>query len=369
MKDVFDTDPPVNAAQLRADLTEGWGLPTSFYSSPKIHDLDLTRIFRRSWTYFCPASRVAKPDNSAIGMAGDIPVVVIRGKDGVLRGFVNMCRHRGYKVATEDQAKCRRLTCKYHAWSYLATGELANAPGMEDEPGFDKSELSLKPVQVFQWGSAVLVNPDMDAPGFLDAHPKMASEAKRLGVELDPDAYDFVRETVHDVPSNWKVWYDNFVECYHCDHIHRGSFSAAYDSDIKSVDTRFNDTFMASRFAPKPAETGVALRANNYRSLNIFPGLLILQQDHLMILSQMRPLGPERTEQKVHYFTPKGTSAALVEDWIALWEETFGEDGEAVAIQQQGLRTGAIARNRLMPNREEAVVFFNGLVLDAYGRA
>ena len=85
-----------------------------------------------------------------------------------------------------------------------------------------------------------------------------------------------------------------------------------------------------------------------------------------MILSQMRPLSAETTEQKVHYFAERGTDPDRVAQWIALWEQTFSEDGAAVAIQQEGLRTGAIKRNRLMPNREEAVVFFNGLVLDAY---
>jgi len=124
---------------------------------------------------------------------------------------------------------------------------------------------------------------------------------------------------------------------------------------------------MASRFAPKKDGTKVKLRADNYRSLSIFPGFLFLQQDELMILSQMRPLGPEVTEQKVHYFAPKGSDPQRVEDWIELWEQTFAEDGEAVAIQQSGLRTGIIERNRLLPGREEAVLFFNGLVIDAYG--
>ena len=369
MKDALDHHPQVDATSLRADLAEGWGLPTSFYADPQVHELDLNAIYRRSWQYFCPSTRLAEPGNSVIGMAGDIPVVVIRGDDGVLRGFVNMCRHRGYKVATKDQDNCKRLVCRYHAWSYWANGDLAHAPGSDEEPGFDKSILSLKPVQVFEWGPAVLVNADADAPGFFEVHPQMKSEAERMGLVLDPGAYSFVRETTHDVPSNWKVWYDNFVECYHCDTIHRSSFSAAYESDISSVETKFNDTFMATYFAPKAGGTKTELRANNYRSFNTFPGLLILQQDDLMILSQMRPTGPETTEQKVHYFAENGADPERVEAWIELWEQTFTEDGEAVAIQQEGLRTGAIPRNRLMPNREQAVVFFNGLVIDAYNGA
>jgi nitrite reductase/ring-hydroxylating ferredoxin subunit len=359
------TDIPTS--QLRLDLKRNWGLPTLFYASSEIHNKDIQSIFRKRWQYFCPAVRVQEQGDTAVGFAGDVPIVVARGDDGVLRGFVNMCRHRGYRVAHADQKNCKRLVCRYHAWSYWTDGTLANAPGSQDEQGFPKDDLGLKPVSVMEWGPMILVNPDADAPEFFDAHPEIESEAARIGMDLDLHNYDFVREEVAEVASNWKVWYDNFVECYHCDNIHRGSFAAAYESDVKSVDTRYCKTFMASRFAPKADGTKVKLRADNYRSLSIFPGFLFLQQDELMILSQMRPLGPEVTEQKVHYFAPKGSDPQRVEDWIELWEQTFAEDGEAVAIQQSGLRTGIIERNRLLPGREEAVLFFNGLVIDAYG--
>jgi phenylpropionate dioxygenase-like ring-hydroxylating dioxygenase large terminal subunit len=354
---------------LWADLSSNWGLPTYLYRGEAAHNLDLSAVFRRSWLYFCPSERIAAPGTAVVGHAGDIPVVAVRGEDGTLRAFVNMCRHRGYRVAQGDKTNCARLVCGYHAWSYWTDGRLAHAPGSDDDPGFPKEELSLRPVSVSQWGPMILVNADAQAAPFLEAHPALANEAARLGMDLDPANYAFERETQHEVKSNWKVWSDNFVECYHCDNIHRGSFAAAYDSDIRTVDTRFNGTFMASRFSPKAADTRVKLRANNYRSINFFPGMLCLQQDDLMILSQMRPSGPETTEQKVHYFAQAGADPSRIADWIELWEQTFSEDGAAVAIQQEGLRTGAIERNRLMPSREEAVLFFNGLVIGAYADA
>ena len=212
----------------------------------------------------------------------------------------------------------------------------------------------------------MFVNYDMDAPSFLDSHPEIAAEKDKVGMDFSEDGYTLTHSTQHSVESNWKVWYDNFVECYHCDNIHRGTFAAAYEADPAKVNTQFLDTFMSSQFAPKDRGSKTILQAGNYRSFNIFPGLLMLQHNDLMILSQMRPIGPETTEQRVDYFAQKGTSPERVQEWIELWEATFAEDGMAVSMQQKGLRTHALERNRLLPDREEAVKFFNSLVVKSY---
>src|ERR687886_523281 len=89
--------------------------------------------------------------------AGLVPVVVMRDGDGGLRGFVNVCRHRGHPVALED-GNARRLQCRYHGWTYGLDGRLTGAPRCRLEPGFDKSELGLQPVAVDVWRDLVFVN-------------------------------------------------------------------------------------------------------------------------------------------------------------------------------------------------------------------
>lgn len=346
-------------------LETSWGLPYWFYTDPRVYELDLRSIFHREWQYVGPAAQVAEPGDVLIGQAGDVPVVVTRDPAGELHGFVNVCRHRGYKVAGKNARNCKRLVCRYHAWSYWLNGELAAAPGSEDEPGFPKEDLSLRRVAVDVWGDAVFVNADAQAKTFLESYGNL-TEIAVGGLTLESGHYSFVRECVHDVPSNWKLWYDNFVECYHCDNIHRGSFASAYEASPESTEIHYGERFMFSRFAPKGRATGTALRADNYRSANIFPGLLYLQQDGLMILSQMRPTAPERTCQLVHYFAEEGTDPKQVEDWIDLWKRTFTEDGDATAVQQEGLRVGMVERNRLLEPKEAPLLFFNRLIVDAY---
>jgi len=358
----------VDPDELRNDLDHSLGLPASYYTDPAIQELDLKAIYRRNWQYVGPAASVSQKGDVMVAVAGDVPVVVTRAEDGELHAFVNVCRHRGYRVAEENRSKCRALVCKYHAWSYRLNGSLASAPGGNEDISFDKEKLGLLPLAVDRWGDAILVNVDAQSPRFTDSYPGIEEDAKAIGLVLEPGRYRFHRESIHDVPSNWKMWYDNFVECYHCDNIHSGSFSAAYDSDIKTVVTKFRNRYMFNQFAPKSSKSTTELRANNYRSFNIFPGFLYLQQDDLMILSQMRPTGPETTRQTVHYFSENGAGIERVEKWIELWEQTFTEDGNATAIQQEGLRTGIMDRNRLLPPREQAVVFFNRNTVDAYGR-
>ena len=353
-------------AQLEEDLQASWGLPSWFYVDPRVHELDLQAIFRREWQYIGPTEKVSAPGDVLVGQAGDVPVVVARCENGELHGFVNVCRHRGYKVAMENARNCKRLVCRYHAWSYWLNGDLAAAPGSEEEPEFPKEDLSLIPVAVDTWGDAVFVNADPYARPFLEVYHDLAATAAEGKLTLEPGQFSFVRETVHDVPSNWKLWYDNFAECYHCDNIHRGSFASAYDASVGSANVEFRSRFFFSRYAPKRRASGTELRADNYRSVNMYPGFLYLQQGEIMILSQMRPTAPERTCQLVHYFAEKDADLDRVEQWIDLWEQTFTEDGDATAVQQEGLRVGIVERNRLLAPKERPLLFFNGLIVQAY---
>ena len=337
-----------------------------FYFDPAIYELDLKAVFTREWQYLGPSASVVDSGDVMVGYAGNVPILVTRAEDGALHGFVNVCRHRGYRVAKAGAKNCRRLVCGYHSWSYRLDGALANAPGSAHEPHFPRESLGLIPVAVNEWGPAVLVNADRRSSPFLDSYPGLAESVASRGFELDPSHYRFHREGVHRVSSNWKLWYDNFVECYHCKNIHATSFADAYDADVESVETIFESRFMTNRFAPRARAGATDLRVGNYRSASLFPGFLILQQDDLMILSQMRPTGPEETCQTVHYFAEAGSDPTRVEDWIALWEQTFTEDGDATAVQQEGLRAGCVERNRLLGAREAAVLFFNRLTCCAY---
>ena len=359
----------LDVTDLRQKLDHSRGMSTHLYYDPVAYEVDMKGIFAREWQYIGPTEWVENPGDVIVGYAGQVPVVVTRAADGELHGFINACRHRGYRVVGEKRTNCKRLVCPYHAWSYGLEGHLQRAPGSEEDETFDAGELGLLPVAVERWGQGVYVNADANALPYVDSYRGLDKEANRIGMLLEPGTYTFYRESIHNVSSNWKLWLDNFVECYHCPNIHGESFAAAYATiNPAKVETRFHDRFMTNCYERREGKSATSLRADNARTINLFPGQVYIQQDDLMIISQMRPTGPESTQQVTHYFLQEGAALSRVDDWIALWDQTFSEDGAAVAIQQEVVRCGLTEPNRLMPSREEAVFHFNRWIYDSYER-
>ncbi|NKU54873.1 Rieske 2Fe-2S domain-containing protein, partial [Rhodococcus hoagii] len=130
--------------EMLARLDAGETLPAPFYYAPEIHRLEQEKIFAKSWQYACHESAVAKPGDYAVTRAGSVPIIVTHGKDGQLRGFVNVCRHRLHAIAEENGNK-PLLQCPYHGWTYGLDGQLKTAPRSKREPNFDCSTISLEP--------------------------------------------------------------------------------------------------------------------------------------------------------------------------------------------------------------------------------
>ena len=346
-------------------LDTGWGMPTRWYHDADVFRFEMDTIYGREWQYLAPTARLSEPGDYVVGQAAEIPVFVVRARDGELRGFVNMCRHRGHPVARKD-GHGRAFVCAYHGWTYDLDGSLKRAPRTDGEPGFNPDELSLLPIAVDSWGPAVFVNPDPQALPFRQAHPRFEETWRSRGLTDDLQAYEFRRRIEYDAKCNWKLCYDNNVECYHCPRIHGASFAAAYNVAPEKIDNYELDRIITNRFlAAEPGEGG-ELRSSNYRSMQLFPGITIIQQDDLMVLSQMIPLGPEQTVSVMDYFTERGADEQRFEGWVDIWDQTFVEDLTAVSNQQRGMRTGRLEKSRFITTQERPLVFINRTILEAY---
>jgi len=349
------------------DLDAGWGMPTNWYHDAEVFRFEMDNIYGREWQYLAPSAKLAKPGDFVVGQAGEIPVFVTKDQSGKLHGFVNMCRHRGHPVARED-GNGRALVCAYHGWTYNLDGSLKRAPQCDAEPAFEHAELSLLPISVDSWGPAVFVNPDATAVSLRQAHPNFERTWRSQELVSSLDAYEFRRRIEYDASANWKLWYDNNVECYHCSRIHGGSFAAAYDVDPKKIDNYELDRMLTNKFLATESSEGDELRSSNYRSMQLFPGITIIQQDDLMVLSQMIPLGPERTISVMDYFAQRGGDEQRFERWVELWDQTFQEDLTAAANQQRGMRTGMLKQSRFVTTQERPLIFINRTILQAYQR-
>ena len=200
-----------------------------FYTSATIFEAEQEQIFESMWFCAARSAELATPGQFKTVQVGRESVLVVRGRDGALRAFLNVCRHRGATLCTEASGEVKRsLQCPYHAWTYALDGKLIAAPNLASlkeasGEGIDRYRYGLVPVALTEWLGYAWVCLADDPPSFAD---EVVGEAtRRLG---DPAAIDHYgideltvgRRMVYDVAANWKLIVENFMECYHCATIH-----------------------------------------------------------------------------------------------------------------------------------------------------
>jgi phenylpropionate dioxygenase-like ring-hydroxylating dioxygenase large terminal subunit len=224
---MLDVSAVGDLAELRETLADGRALPSHWYTDPDVYKIELTKVLRRSWHYAAHTGQLAEVgDQLPLEIAG-IPVVLVRGTDLAVKGYINVCRHRAHVVVLEARNR-KAMTCAYHGWSYSLDGSLKHAPRSEFEADFDASECSMKPVQVAVWGPTIWVNPQIDAPSFDEWIAGLKQQVADNGIDIDRHSFAFGRDW--QINANWKVFVDNAIECYHCPVAHP-SLSRIIDTD------------------------------------------------------------------------------------------------------------------------------------------
>jgi choline monooxygenase len=341
----------VGDPQLLADLERGLTLPASWYSDPEILRLEHVRIFRRSWQYAGVASDVAEPGAFFTCRAGDTPIVVVRGRDGDLRAFVNVCRHRGSEVAS-GEGRRESLQCPYHAWTYNLEGTLRAAPRADREPGFDAGDLSLVPLRLETWGPFLFVNAAAAAP-------PLAEALGTLALTVDPATLVFRERIEYSLAANWKVAVENYLECYHCPVAHP-AFSRLVDVDPDSYVLAGDGPVWSQHGRAREGEGGCEFHLVwPALKLNVYPGFANLS------IGPVWPESPERTVGFLDYFFGVDVDDAAARELIAFDDQVGREDTALVESVQRGVRTGLVERGRLLPQSERLVAGFQRKVTEA----
>lgn len=352
-------------------LARGETLPAAWYFDPAIQRLEGERIFARTWQYVARSDQVAEPGSFATSFAGHVPVVVVRDQEGRLRGFVNVCRHRGHLVA-DGCGKRETLQCPYHAWTYGLDGSLRRAPRSEREPRFDPDQYSLLPVSVDAWGPFVFCNPDPEAAPLAETLGDLPERVAAGGLDLD--AVRFRERHEWEVAANWKVGIENYLECYHCPVAHPG-FSKVLDVDpdayrleahgfVLSQYARVRDSALAGGrnvpYVPQgPVELGQYHVIWPGLTFNVEPGPANVSVD------AWRPAGPERAAGFSDYFFGEDVSDEAAQEIIDFSTQVGAEDDALVASVQRGLGSGMVPHGRLLLTSEHLIQHFQRLVFDA----
>jgi phenylpropionate dioxygenase-like ring-hydroxylating dioxygenase large terminal subunit len=335
-------------------------LPYSWYTDPEILRRERERIFRPAWQYVGHTGQLQEPGYFAATAAG-APVVVTRDRDGVLRGFVNVCRHRGSQLV-EGEGRRETLQCPYHAWTYGLDGSLRAAPRSEEEPEFPQDELGLVPVAVDTWGPFVFANAGLDPEPLADALGSLPAQVAELGLDVDSLVHHSRWEA--KVDANWKIVTENFLECYHCQVAHPGFselIDVSPDAYVLSTDGRLSTQHGPLRTQAPGDELPRAQFHFAWPNLgiNIFGG-------HPNIsIGPIVPLTPERTYRFLDYFFGPDVEDAWIDDLLAFDDQVGREDRTLVERVQRGVGSGALEHGVVMGRSEQLIAHFQTLTAAA----
>jgi phenylpropionate dioxygenase-like ring-hydroxylating dioxygenase large terminal subunit len=192
---------------------------------PAYYETEREAIFRRSWLNVGRVERVARTGNyftKELAVLGT-SLIIVKGTDGEIRAFHNVCRHRGNKLVWNDfpgeetSGTCRQFTCKYHAWRYNLSGDLTFVQQEEEFFDLDKGQYGLKSVRCEIWEGFIFVNLDPAAPPLLDYMGELAKGLEGYPFHEMTEVYTYRAE----VGSNWKLFIDAFAEFYHAPVLHQ----------------------------------------------------------------------------------------------------------------------------------------------------
>lgn len=315
------------------------------YTSPEIHRRDVENIFSTTWQLLGPVSRLAeRGDYMATEIAGQ-KVFVMRTRDG-LRGFRNVCRHRGARLLPEGAGRCATIRCPYHQWVWGEDGSLLNVPWWGDDAEFDKSEWALDTVTFDIWRGLLFV---VIAP-----HGSLQEQLGAIISELEPEpieTYGWMREERLTFDANWKIYTDNFVEGYHIPGIHPAFHSAI---DFEKFETTAHDNMVRMTAPPRD---GLFYRG---KWLWMWPNWSLSLFSGGMNTSRINPLDHRRTELIYNFYF-----ADLSPETLAAREKTISdnlavvrEDFEICLETQKNYESGGYRAGPLSPRHEQGVAYF-----------
>ena len=209
-------------------------LPRAAYVDPAVLAWEQANFFA-GWTCLGRADDLNEPGMQRAYAAGAESVLVIRGDDRALRGFANVCRHRGHELLPcGGSATKKAIVCPYHAWTYALDGSLRGAPGFRNSPGFEPSGLGLAELPLVDWHGWIFVDSSNQAGPF----GEHVGSLEEIVAPYSPETLRVATSHSYEVAANWKVIIENYQECYHCSNIHPELCRVSPPDSGENIDVR-----------------------------------------------------------------------------------------------------------------------------------
>jgi choline monooxygenase len=348
----FDADAP---------LEEAWTIPGSWYTDPRIAKLERDKVWCRSWQMVARLAQLERPGQFVTAEVGGEPIVVVRGSDGVLRAFFNVCRHHAAAVCTTSEGCVERLRCPYHGWTYALDGRLTSTPELGDARNFDRAANGLVPLAVATWEKFVFVHVEPNPPPLESHLGDLMEQVRPLGF----DKLHFAGRREWILECNWKVFVDNYLDGgYHVPHLHRGLSSILSHREY-TIET-FGRVCLQS--SPIDASGGEAMTASvrKGRALYywLYPNLMLNWYEGYLDTNLVVPLGVDRMKVIFEFYFDDVSEAARArnEESMKVSERIQDEDHAICESVQRGLGSRAYRAGRLSVRREAGENLFHRLL-------
>jgi phenylpropionate dioxygenase-like ring-hydroxylating dioxygenase large terminal subunit len=355
-----------------ADLA--YTLPARFYTNPQIFAAEEQHILAKSWICVAHGSEVAASNQYITRKLIGENIIVVRGRDNVLRAFYNVCPHRGHELLTGSGTAKNVITCPYHAWTFKLDGQLGHARNCENVQQFDKENSSLNPVMVEEYGGFIFINLDMAAqpvetqlPGLADRLAETCPQINQLKL-----AARFVTET----KANWKLIVDNYMECYHCAPAHPGfSDSVQAEGYTHKLHGRWTVQHGYAKSSEKSFKLDDAAANRGFSGFWAWPCTMfnVPPGDGFMTVIYELPIDAETTLQHYEIYFTNSELTDEQSKLIEWYRDVFRpEDLRLVESVQRGLKSrGYRGQGRIMTDRdrsgisEHGIAHFHHLVAEA----
>lgn len=347
----------------RAPLPEASTIPAPWYVDSRIAELEAQNVFSKTWQVIGRADQVEKAgDFVTFTLAGE-PIVAVRGNDGELRAFYNVCRHHAAAVVNEPCGHAQILHCPYHGWNYGLDGSLKGMPEFEGVKGFERSAHGLVPVKVATWEKFVLVN--------LDPHAEPVEQflgriVQRLA-PLEVAKLHYVASKSYDIACNWKVFVDNYLDGgYHVPHLHKG-LNSVLDYKQYTIENEDRYCLQSSPMvaSSEDAATGATRKGDRAWYFWQYPNFMINCYAGYMDTNLVIPVDVDHCRVIFDfYFADVSTAEARKynEQSIAVGDRVQDEDLGICEAVQRGLKSRAYGAGRLSVRREAGEHLFHRLL-------
>jgi choline monooxygenase len=340
-------------------------IPRLWYFDPEIHAAECRAVFGTSWQAVGRLDQVAGPGQFFTADVAGEPIVVVRGDDGVLRGFVNVCRHRAARVVADAEGRVTRLRCRYHGWTYDLAGRLRGTPEFDGVLDFCREDNGLPHVAVAAWGPLVWAHLG-SAPEPLDrCLAPLAGQMKTIEMAK----LRFVARREYHLACNWKVFVDNYLDGgYHVNTVHPG-LAGVLDYGQYRTEVAGNTALQVSPLKPSGDAAVSSVRTGDMAYYGwVFPNVMLNLYEGVMDTNLVLPLGPGacRVVFDFYFADTEGPQAQeFMARSMAVAHQVQLEDAAICEEVQRGLASRSYDTGRFSVKREAAGYHFHCLLARA----